>query len=73
MELTQTILTTTKMENQKVISDKQLKLKIHQLWFEVQSLQFTDDKSLVVNVLNQLYNLEQKLNEKIEYSEINTI
>ena len=61
------------MENLKVISDKQLKLKIRQLWFQVQSLQHTDDKLLILNILNELSDLEEKLNEKIHYSEINTI
>ena len=60
------------MENQKVISDKQVKLKIRQLWSKVHSLQFSDDKKLVFNIMNELLDLEQKLNEKIEYSEINT-
>ncbi len=60
------------MENQKPISDKKVKLKIRQLWSKVHSLQFSDDKKLVLNIMNELFDLEQKLNEKIEYSEINT-
>ncbi len=59
------------MANQTVISDKQVKLKIRQLWSKVHSLQFSDDKKLVLNIMNELLDLEQKLNEKIEYSEIN--
>ena len=60
------------MENHKVISDKQVKLKIRQLWSKVHSLQFTDDKKMVLNIMNELLDLEEKLNEKIEYSEIIT-
>lgn len=58
------------MENQKPISDKQVKLKIRQLWSKVHSLQFSNDKKMVLNIMNELLDLEQKLNEKIEYSEI---
>lgn len=61
-----------KMENQKVISDKQVKLKIRQLWHKVHTLQFIDDKELVLNVLNELGDLENQLDKKIYYSEINT-
>lgn len=61
------------MENQKVISDKQVKLKIRDLWFKVHSLQSLNDKKLILNIMNELYNLEEKLNEKIYYSEINTL
>ena len=56
------------MKNE-IISDIQVKSKIRQLWFTLHSLQFNKDEIVFKQVLNELFELEQKLNDKIHYSE----
>lgn len=56
------------MKNE-IISDIQVKLKIRQLWFTLHSLQFNQDEIIFKQVLNELFELEQKLNDRIHYSE----